>query len=334
MSSSTSLAPFKLPPLVFGEQRATLGQGFHGMVDQFSHLTPDCDYDTKAHKGFLYKGTLFDVNGVVINQNYYSHMLAVSSVRQHNILIPLAGTHHGLFRGHKLEAFRHQGFFIPANDRFQFETGVDEIAGSLIVSYDLERLNQVILAMSGNSRLMVREERVRPLPLLQGAVDFKHLFLNLFAQIDAFGGDLALLKLNGFDDQFYRLLAMSVRPEHFLNRELADQECRAAGRDALMAMFERHVEENIDRPIHLSELEAVLGVTSRALQYACMRRHGCPPRVYIRNRRLELAHQRLRNATEPLKLARLAYELGFSSQSQFTRYFRDRFGVLPSELQA
>lgn len=321
-----------MPVLVFGEKQAQVEQGFHGMVDKFSHLTPDCDYDSRAKRGFLYKGNMVEINGIVINQTYYTHMLAVSSVRDHNILIPLAGTHHGLFQGTALKATHNQGFFIPANDRFQFETGLDEIAGSLIIKYDLNRLNWTIESMVGSAQFAVREERVRPLPLVHGTTQFKKLLLNLFAQIDALAGEVELLKLTGFDDSFYRLLAMMVRPDLFLEPQITARERKTSQRPDLVSVFEHYVEAHLEKTILLTELEASLGVSARALQYACMKRHGCSPRTYIRNRKLDLARDRLGDTDHPVKLSSLAFELGFSSQSQFSKFFRERFGVLPSQL--
>lgn len=332
MSTTSTYDATPLPALVFGERLASVGRGFHGLVDQFSHLTPGCDYDTRAARGFLYKGNVVAIDSIVINQNYYSHMLAVSAVKEHNILIPLAGTHNGLFRGTSLRASKEQGFFIPANDRFQFETGVDEIAGSLIIKYDINRLNWTLQTMGGNDQIWIREERVRPLPLVHGPVNFKRQMLSLLAQIDALGGDVALLKLAGFDDAFYRLLALMVQPEHFLTPALAAAARRLAERSELMTLFEQYVEAHIEKPIALSDLESGLRVSARALQYACMKRHGCPPRTYIRNRKLDLAYDRIRAAGDGVSLSSLAFELGFSSQSQFSKFFRERFGVSPSQL--
>lgn len=164
LSTDTSRLPDTMPHLLFGEKEAKPAKGFHGMVDQFSHLTPKCDYDSKAKNGFFYKGNVLQINGIVVNQNYYSHMLAVSPVENHNILIPLSGTHNGIWRGTKLKAQRDQGFFIPANDLFQFETEVGEIAGSLIITYDLNRLNHVMWAMTGDRHCIVTEENVSHLP--------------------------------------------------------------------------------------------------------------------------------------------------------------------------
>lgn len=245
-----------LPPLIFGENTARVGRGFHGMVDQFAHLTPDCDYDSKARSGFFYKGNVIDVGGVVINQTYYGHMLAVSSVKDHNILIPLQGTHNGLWRGSPLVAQGDQGYFIPANDRFQFETNLDGVAGSLIIKYELERLNHVLMAMTAGQLRLPTEDRVRHLPLKVGRVHFKRLFLSLLAQIDHCVGDVALLKQVGFDDAFYRLLAMTVFPAHFLSDTLTGDEQNATTRYDLMRVFERYVEERLDQPLVLSALEA------------------------------------------------------------------------------
>lgn len=321
-----------LPKLIFGDHLARTEQGFHGMVDRFSHLTPGCDYDSKARPGFFYKGNVIEVGDVVINQTYYSHMLAVSSVKDHNILIPLAGVHHGLWRGQAIEAQGEQGYFIPANDRFQFETNLDGLAGSLIIKYDLGHLNRVLLAMTGGQLSLPSDDQVRPMPLKAGTVHFKQMFLKLLSQIDDCAGDAALLQLTGFDDAFYRLLALTLFPAHFLNPALSKGEQQATRGHDLMRMFERYVDAHIDKALTMSELEASLGVTARALQYACLKRHGCSPRTYIRNRKLQLAHERLSNRREPIKIASLAFELGFSSQSQFSKYFRERFGLLPSAL--
>ena len=323
---------FTLPSLIFGEGKSEVGQGFFGMVDQFSHLTPDCDYDSKAKTGFIYKGNVFSLDNLVINQNYYSHMLAVSSVKENNLLIPLAGTHNGLFRGNKLIAKHNQGFFIPSNDRFLFETGVDELAGSLIITYDLARLNQTLKIMTGNHELLIQEESVRSLLLVHGSVNFKKLLFSLLGQIDGFNGNTELLKLNGFDDQFYRLLSMLVRPDYFLSNTKEDINT-STRYQILVKKFELYIEDSINKPIVLSEVEAMLGVTSRTLQYACQKILGTTPREYIRNKKLDFAYHRLSNKQEDSKIAALSYELGFSSQSRFTYYFKQRFGIYPSELK-
>lgn len=320
------------PMMLFGEQTAVRGNNFYAMADAFSHLTPQCDYDTQLKNQFFSKSNVIDINGVVINQTYYSHMVAVSPVKDHNILIPLAGVHQGVFRGRPVKALGEQGFFIPANDRFEFETSLNQISGSLIIKYDIERLNRVLGAMTGGVLNAVTEDSVREMALRVGRIDFKRQLFALMQQIDAMGCDVDLLKLAGVDDQFYRLLAMMVRPHYFVSHEAAQQEIKKARNSSVMTLFERYVQTHIDQPIYLSELEAVLGIGARALQLACQKKHGCSPKQYIRQCKLQLAYTQLLNSSEPIKIAHLAAELGFSSQSLFSRYFKESFGLLPSEV--
>lgn len=322
----------KLPPLIFGDKHAVVEKGFYGLVDKFSHLTPGCDYDSHDKRGFICKGNVLMVDGIVINQTFYTHMVAVSAVKDHNILIPLAGTHHGLWRDSKLFARHDQGFFIPANDRFQIENSIGELTGSLIITYDLNRLNRVIQAMSGTDQLWVSGDNVRHLPLACGQVHFKKLLLGLLSQIDAYGGDAHLLQLSGFGDAFYRLLAMMVLPDVFVMPSVSPKDLRVARQTGLMARFEQYIDAHVEEPITLTELEAFLGIGARALQYACNKQHGCTPREFIRNRKLDLAFDTLRQASTEIKLSSLAFELGFSSHSQFSKFFRQRFGVSPSQV--
>ena len=334
LSAFTRHRHHPFPPLIFGERGAQVEYGFNGMVDRFAHLTPNCDYDTRIQTGFFYKGNVVDVDGIVINQTLYGHMRAISPVNDHNILIPLQGVHNGIFRSRKLTAQGDQGYFIPANDRFFFETNLEGLAGSLIVKYDLGRMNGVLHAMSAGQLSLPAEDEVRHLALTSGNVNFKRMFIKLFSQIDDFEGDTELLRMSGFDDAFYRLLAMTLFPDFFLKRHLSTDEEKSARRSELMCVFDRYVEEHLDSPMTLSELEAVLGVSARSLQYACLKRHGCSPREYIRDRKLDLAFKRLRDRSESVKIANLAAELGFSSQSQFSKFFRQKFGILPSQVRS
>lgn len=332
LSMNDGPVPRPVPPLLFGERDARTVRGFDLLAEQFAHLIPQCTYASRQRDDFVYKGSVIELDGVSINHAIYSHLIAVAPVNKTNILIPTSGAYDVLWRGSTLTATGDRGFFIPRNDRLRMEGAVEGVAGCLIIAFDENRLDKVLRAMSANQVHLQESGDVRTLPLIRGRVDFRRLFIALTRQIDGYGGDTALLRLAGFDDQIYRLLAMALRPEYFLRDGTPARAIGQRSRNRAIDLFERYVEENIDQPIALSEVEALLGTGARALQYACLKRHGCSPRVYIRNRKIERAHERIRHATQPLQLARLAFELGFSSQSQFSRYFRERFGVLPSQL--
>lgn len=319
---------FQLTSLIFGEKEAPIITGFYGMIDQFCHLTPECDYESKQKSGFLHKGNVFSINSITINQNYYSHFQASSPVKQHNILIPLAGHHFGIFNGSKVVATQNQGFFIPENKQFFFETDLEAIAGSLIISYDIHRLNNTIEIMTGSSQYTIQESSVKEIPLAYKTVHFKKLLMVLLSQIDNFNANKDLLALSGFDDQFYRLLTLLLCKEHFLKEEVCDSHDK---KKSIIHKFQQFIDENIEKPFHLSDLESHLGVTSRTLQYHCTQHLGLSPRAYIRLRKLEHAYH-LMTRSSHLNITELALKLGFSSPSQFSKFFRQQYGVLPSEL--
>lgn len=54
----------------------------------------------------------------------------------------------------------------------------------------------------------------------------------------------------------------------------------------------------------------------------------------IRNKRLDLAYRTiLMNRHKPLSIKELSYKCGFSARSQFSKFFKDRFGLAPKDLQ-
>lgn len=56
---------------------------------------------------------------------------------------------------------------------------------------------------------------------------------------------------------------------------------------------------------------------------------GIPPAAYLKVRRLEKAKHLIETTFEPIK--RIGFLVGFSDGSNFTRNFKRRFGVVPSE---
>ncbi len=208
------------------------------------------------------------------------------------------------------------------------------LAINLCISFDLNRLNRVSLAMQGGEGLPVTPTHLSTVKLQHGPINLRQLFQQLIQKIDALDANPALLAASGFDDQVYRSLVMALQPKVFLKEYVAETDGLAAQRISALSAFERYVEEYLLSPLSLTEMEIMLGISARALQYACLKRHGCSPMTYIRNRKLDYAYQQLLHRQGSTKLADLAAELYFSSQSRFTRYFRERFGIKPSELLA
>lgn len=323
-----------LPRLLFGNALAPLQTSFHALADQFSHVLRHGDFDSSAQQRFLYKGNVFALGGLVINHAINSHLLARAGFEQPGLSLILGGHSSVSARHDRVNIARYSALLSPPGGmELLYETSPQQLTSSLHITFDLQRLNRVSLAMQGGEGRPVAEAHLQTVQLKYGPIDLRHLFVQAVQQIDAFSADPALLAAAGFDDQVYRLLVIALQPELFLKEYLTTSERRVLNNRHVLDAFEQHVEVHLQNPLPLTDIEVALGVSARALQYACMKRHGCPPSAYIRNRRLDYAYQLLEEGGGDIRLADLAAQLHFSSQSQFARYFRQRFGLRPSELQ-
>jgi AraC-like DNA-binding protein len=104
-------------------------------------------------------------------------------------------------------------------------------------------------------------------------------------------------------------------------RDLAPWQVRRAE-----AWLEAHVAE----PITMEDLAAGVGISLRTIQHAFRRTRRCTPRQFLRRRRLELAHQRLREAPIGATVTEIALECGFGHFGDFARDYKERFGESPS----
>ena len=90
-----------------------------------------------------------------------------------------------------------------------------------------------------------------------------------------------------------------------------------------------YVDANLDRPIRISELAALAGLSEGYFHRAFRATTGQSPLGFIHSRRVEVAKQRL--ATGEESIAALALQTGFVSPTHFARIFRTRTGKTPSD---
>ena len=90
-----------------------------------------------------------------------------------------------------------------------------------------------------------------------------------------------------------------------------------------------HACENIS----IQETAAFASITARALQIGFRKYLHVTPIEYLRNVRLDLAHEELlRGSYADVTITNVAFECGFSSSSKFAEYYRERFGCSPSDV--
>jgi AraC-like DNA-binding protein len=86
-----------------------------------------------------------------------------------------------------------------------------------------------------------------------------------------------------------------------------------------------------ERPFTLTEMEAISGLSARALQYGFKARFGCSPMEWQRRERIRLARNRLMFAAPGETITQIAYAMGFASSAAFAAQYRRYFGETPSQ---
>ncbi|ASK34588.1 hypothetical protein CEK62_09420 [Alcanivorax sp. N3-2A] len=106
-----------------------------------------------------------------------------------------------------------------------------------------------------------------------------------------------------------------------------------AAPDATYLAARRLMARRLDDPdLDPAGLARALGC-SRATLYRLFSRHGVTVAGCLREARLRKAHRLLTSAPQHITIAELAARCGFLDQTGFSRLFRQRFGLRPSDLR-
>jgi AraC-like DNA-binding protein len=90
----------------------------------------------------------------------------------------------------------------------------------------------------------------------------------------------------------------------------------------------RHIGENLNQPLTLSELAGLTGLSMWRFATVFRQQVGVAPHRYICRLRLERAQALIR---EGMPAATAASEAGFYDQSHLSRHFKNVFGMTPGQ---
>ena len=91
----------------------------------------------------------------------------------------------------------------------------------------------------------------------------------------------------------------------------------------------KHIRRSPAEPVDFAELAQGLGVSLRTLQAGFRHRFGCSPSQFVRDLRLDQAHDMLRGGSGQT-VTDVALACGFTHLGRFARSYRSRYGTSPS----
>ncbi|WP_454871635.1 AraC family transcriptional regulator [Paraburkholderia xenovorans] len=96
-----------------------------------------------------------------------------------------------------------------------------------------------------------------------------------------------------------------------------------------LSAAKRYVLSRLSAPISLEDLARAAGISTRSLHTRCTNEFGVGPMTWLRDIRLDVARQRLRQGGARSNVTNVAMAAGFGHFGRFSAYYEERFGELP-----
>lgn len=188
-------------------------------------------------------------------------------------------------------------------------------------------------AMAGlpplSAKLLAKASGFPPISLAGEQAELVHSLLHTIDTSLAMGPSVSAHL--GLDDVLHRTAAMLLHPA-LLSEEPADllRYRDPAGRRSFDELLD-YILANLDQPLRLSDLESRSHYSKRSLQYAFRNLLNTTPKQWIREQRMARALELLQGDGVRPTVQAVALICGYANISHFSRDFKTRFGLSPSE---
>lgn len=320
-----------LPPLAFGEAIATRTGDISLAASQAAETVTALRsfHSTGVNRRFQSKTVNLSINGLGLCANACTPLSAEMEASDDLYFI-------FSFRGDcftEVDGRRYSwrpyetGVLIPRSGR---RVGRSDDRSIVIARFDRARLESTVDAMCGRPASATAAgnlDEFRVVDLRYGPLDLAFTFRSFCSAIDSYDCSEKLLELIRFDDLFYRQLALCLEPQ-LLIKEAFEERLLAPAKGVIDEVCDA-IKSRLHQRFTMTDMERMTGMSRRSLQTAFNRRFGCAPMEWQKRERLRVARQMLTRGSAELSVADLAFQLGFSSASRFTAFYREMFGETP-----
>lgn len=318
-----------LPKLAFFNSKAVADASLNSMRDHIESVAPGIEAldSVCAADKFQSISSVVNINRVSIAVHSHDPISVKRKDSQKlAFVIPFAGSVEYKVGNRKYRAIANDtGVFLSGKAR----SATTDVLSEVIIGLDKSRLNSIAQIMSGNEDYAengLRLSEDRSVKLKDSGRNFLAVFQSLFSTIDAHPTNQSLLEQMAIDDAFYRAIGMLLDPELATRQAVLMRQ--ASG---VLDLVCEYIRENLIRPISLTDLQRISGLSVRSLQYAFAKKYDCSPMEWVREQRLYIAHEQLKNATEATTVSQVSAGLGYFNFGNFARLYKQKFGELPSE---
>jgi len=141
-------------------------------------------------------------------------------------------------------------------------------------------------------------------------------------------GMVRIMMIEGF---VYQILSMHILQHNKEVQNKGPQTNLLKRELKAIRKYAKKIEKNIAKDFSLEEISAETGLTQAKLQEGFKLLYNKTVTEYIRHARLELARDYIAN-TE-MNISEVVYSIGFTSRSYFSKIFKEKYGLSPSEFK-
>lgn len=277
---------------------------------------------------FTYRSAQVSMRGMTVVAS--AHTPIEVSVRENpdlTVLIPFSGWSSATIGPRELRCqAKVTALYLPQVGRI----GRSGTRSLLSLNIQRDRLLETAKAMLGpdQSLQMLAVDEPRLLPLRRHGLDLRRLLYQACGMIDLADLSSDRLELLGVDELLCRMLVMLLAAPESPTIFVADSQ--PADRSVIEKVCD-YIEEHLNRPLTLTELQRETGLKPRAIQLGFQKHFARTPREWITERRLTRARQLLENGDDGTRVTAVALSCGFAKASAFSAAYAKHWGEKPSE---
>ena len=317
-----------LTPLAFGHTKSHIALDLEEMQSRVNSITNwVSDYDTlDKNAAFHHRSSVYAGDGVRLIAVSSSPTVMKVNDPDYTIAVPIQGSIESWVNKKNLipEIGKH-GVFTSKGSRHTEGEAKSCILIS-VTEQQLEKTGRVMLGEHYMSLMQLDKPRLVETQIQK--VDFSLVLGQVCNLIDQFNGDQALLRSFNVDENITRLVVMMLAPDQFIKASEIDKS--GVGKKVIDHLCD-FIVANLGSQISLTTLETLSGLSSRTLQKEFQKYFSCTPMQWIKQQRLARAKELLLDAVARDTIASVAACCGYSNFSEFSRHYKELFGVLPNE---
>ena len=253
----------------------------------------------------------------LIHQGHSACEYQEHSLQQHGIVIHLKPEHNSVRRmGDSVEIENvsvGDVAIVPANVN-HWQRIEAEVSEAILLTIEPQIISRIAHEAVNPERVELLPTFAHPDPLIH------HLALNLKACLDSDSCDRL------YAESLFHTLSMHLL-RNYSTRQFTLKDIGTGLPPYKLRQAIAYINDNLDRKIQLNDVAKLVDISQ---YYFCRQFHdstGVPPYKYVIQQRVAKAKDLIKHSK--LSLADIAYECGFSSQSQMTQHFRKCVGVTP-----